>query len=143
MDGIGNNIKILRQKRGLSLSAMARKCGISKSYLHTVESGKTDNIGIDVAIKICEVLNISLDSLVDRKTVTGHMRGHLCYFNQSNQQWHYMDNDKPFDDSRPCPQCKCMPTPDGYDACLGHLEGAKSVCCGHGVEDGYIYWGGE
>jgi hypothetical protein len=31
-----------------------------------------------------------------------------------------------------------MPTEDGCDACLGHMEGVKSACCGHGVEKPYI-----
>jgi hypothetical protein len=33
-----------------------------------------------------------------------------------------------------------MPTKEGYDACLGYIEGAKSACCGHGVEEGYIVY---
>ena len=31
-----------------------------------------------------------------------------------------------------------MPTKEGYDACLGFIEGAKSACCGHGVERAYV-----
>jgi len=25
-----------------------------------------------------------------------------------------------------------------YDACLGHIDGATSACCGHGVKQPYI-----
>lgn len=28
-----------------------------------------------------------------------------------------------------------MPTLEGYDACMGKVTGAESVCCGHGVAD--------
>ena len=34
-----------------------------------------------------------------------------------------------------------MPTKEGYDACLGHIDGAKSACCGHGVEEPYVLYG--
>jgi len=30
------------------------------------------------------------------------------------------------------------PTKEGYDGCLGYLEGIKHVCCGHGVNRPYI-----
>jgi hypothetical protein len=30
------------------------------------------------------------------------------------------------------------PTKEGYDNCLGHIEGVASACCGHGVEIPYI-----
>ena len=26
-----------------------------------------------------------------------------------------------------------MPIKEGYDACLGYIDGVKSACCGHGV----------
>lgn len=70
--------------------------------------------------------------------VEGYFRGHLCWYDGS--EWRYCDDDTIYDDSRPCPQCDQLPTPEGYDACIGHLPGAISVCCGHGVEDGYIIW---
>jgi transcriptional regulator with XRE-family HTH domain len=140
MTTIGHNIKVLRERHGYSLSKLARKCGISKSYLHGIESGTYDNIGLQIAIDIAKVFNVPLDTLVDKKTITGYMRGHLCYFNQHNQQWYYMDNDLPFDDTRPCPKCNKLPTPEGHDACLGHIPGVSSACCGHGREDGAIIW---
>jgi hypothetical protein len=30
-----------------------------------------------------------------------------------------------------------MPTKEGYDACLDHIDGVSSACCGHGVEEPY------
>jgi hypothetical protein len=36
-----------------------------------------------------------------------------------------------------------MPTAEGYDACLGHIEDAVSACCGHGVGSSYVVKVGE
>lgn len=47
-------------------------------------------------------------------------------------KWLYTDG-REWDESRPCPRCGLMPTPEGHDACLGHIPGMHSVCCGHGV----------
>ena len=52
-------------------------------------------------------------------------------------KWIYEDNNEPFVNNpikpRPCKKCNRLPTKEGYDACMGHIEGATSVCCGHGV----------
>lgn len=68
-----------------------------------------------------------------------YSRGWEIYYD--GKDWIYADNDTLLDDSRPCKKCGCMPTKDGYDACLGHIEGAKSACCGHGVEKPYVVYG--
>lgn len=56
-----------------------------------------------------------------------------------NGEWLYEDTSELAIDNRHCPRCGEMPTPEGYDACLGYILGAKAVCCGHGVEEGFIY----
>lgn len=68
--------------------------------------------------------------------VTGHSRGWDIYHDGSN--WRYSDTDEVLDDSRPCKRCGRMPTKEGYDACLGYIKGAKSACCGHGIEEPYF-----
>lgn len=74
--------------------------------------------------------------------VKSYSRGHEIYFDDSI--WRYCDNDKPLDsEERPCKRCGKMPTTEGYDACLGHIEGAVSACCGHGVESSYVVKAGE
>ena len=71
--------------------------------------------------------------------VTSHSRGHKIYYDGNN--WRYVDNNKILDEMRPCKRCGRIPTKEGYDACLGHIEGAISACCGHGVEEPHIVKG--
>lgn len=68
--------------------------------------------------------------------IIAYQRGWQVYFDGIN--WRYTDNDKIFDDSRPCKKCGKYPTKEGYDACLGYIDGAIAACCGHGVEKGYV-----
>ena len=68
--------------------------------------------------------------------ITSNSRGHATYYDGLN--WRYTDNNEIDNGKRPCKRCGCMPTKEGYDACLGKVEGATSACCGHGVEKPYI-----
>ena len=69
--------------------------------------------------------------------VKSHTRGHSIIF--ENNEWVYTDNKVSIEsEHRPCKRCGQMPTKEGYDACLGHVEGASSACCGHGAEEPYI-----
>lgn len=49
--------------------------------------------------------------------------------------WYYIDTGLPVDEVRECVRCGKIPTPEGYDACLGYIEGVTSACCGHGVSE--------
>jgi hypothetical protein len=67
-------------------------------------------------------------------TARSHVRGHPVVY--VDGEWRYEDGAPvPADpaEERPCPICGEPPTPEGYDACIGHVPGATSVCCGHGV----------
>ena len=66
-------------------------------------------------------------------------RGHEIYYDGSD--WRYSDDNSIHDDSRPCKRCNCYPTVEGYDSCMGKIEGASHACCGHGVEKGYVIMG--
>lgn len=69
--------------------------------------------------------------------VTTFVRGHEIYL--KNGKWFYRDNNKPYIYERPCKKCGCYPTKEGYDPCLGKIEGVKNACCGHRrEEDRYI-----
>lgn len=69
--------------------------------------------------------------------ITSYKRGHLIRYNSS--EWVYADNGVPVSkEERPCARCGKMPTSEGYDACIGYIDGAVSACCGHGVEKPYV-----
>ena len=68
--------------------------------------------------------------------IMSHSRGHEIYYDGG--KWRYRDTNEICNDSRPCKKCGRYPTAEGYDACLGHIVGAKSACCGHGVENEYV-----
>jgi hypothetical protein len=67
-------------------------------------------------------------------TISTHKYGNKIY-TKDGHNWFYEDGTPSDDEVRPCPRCNRMPTPEGYDACAGYVEGAKSVCCGHGVSE--------
>lgn len=58
---------------------------------------------------------------------------------EEDKIWVYEDTYEPVDSSPPrqCIKCGKLPTPEGYDACLGHLDGVIHACCGHGRHNGY------
>ena len=64
-------------------------------------------------------------------------RGHRIESADIGEVWVYEDTGDVFNETnrRPCKRCGKSPTPEGYDACLGYIKGAKSVCCGHGVTE--------
>lgn len=66
-------------------------------------------------------------------SATSYCRGHKIIYNGA---WKYADGSQM--DNRPCKRCGKPPTPEGHDACLGHVKGATAACCGHGVEAGYV-----
>ncbi len=87
-------------------------------------------------------------------TASSYSNGNLITWDPNGGRWYYPDgalaissNRAPTgyvmyrEIARPCPRCGRMPTPEGYDACLGHIPGAISACCGHGVTPGYVMCG--
>jgi len=68
--------------------------------------------------------------------ISSYSRGHLCEY--LDNKWIYFEDKVPIgEEVRPCRRCGKMPTPEGYDACLGHISGITSACCGHGVGEGF------
>ena len=70
--------------------------------------------------------------------IKSYSRGHEIYYD--GKIWRYTDNKETVNNMRPCKRCGRIPTKEGYDACLGHIEGVKSACCGHGVEEPYVVY---
>lgn len=67
---IGRRIKALRTQRQLSMSELAEKAGVSKSYLSTVESGTGRRPGVAILHKIAVALGVTLADLMGRSVHT-------------------------------------------------------------------------
>jgi XRE family transcriptional regulator, master regulator for biofilm formation len=66
-DVLGNTIYENRKKKGLTLSELAARAKISKSYLSNIERNINRNPSIQVVSSIADVLNIELDVLLSTK----------------------------------------------------------------------------
>lgn len=65
---IGKNIYEYRMRRGLTLSELAERANISKSYLSNIERSLNQNPSIQVIKKIATVLNVDLKLLLKTET---------------------------------------------------------------------------
>jgi XRE family transcriptional regulator, master regulator for biofilm formation len=61
---IGERVKKLREKRKMSMTELAEKAGVAKSYLSSLERNLQTNPSIQFLEKISAVLNIPVDSLL-------------------------------------------------------------------------------
>ena len=57
---IGKTIKDARRSNKIEQQKLASELGISKEYLCKIENGKLTNYSVDILIKICDILNISI-----------------------------------------------------------------------------------
>lgn len=60
---IGQKIKLRRQEMGMSQEELAEACDISYSYIGHIERASR-NLSLTTAIKLSQVLNMSLDYLL-------------------------------------------------------------------------------
>lgn len=63
-DLIGDKIKALRNEKKLSISELAEKAGVAKSYLSSIERNIQTNPSIHFIEKICNVLEITATELM-------------------------------------------------------------------------------
>ena len=60
---VGEKIKAKRKKLGLTQEQLAERCDLSVSYIAHIERG-TKSLSLETAVKISNVLRISLDYLL-------------------------------------------------------------------------------
>lgn len=64
---IGKRITALREERGWSTNRLANQCGLSQSFLRSVELGEK-GISVENLSLLCDALNISLKGFFDLPT---------------------------------------------------------------------------
>lgn len=69
---IGKNIYEIRRRRGLTLTELADRAGIAKSYLSNIERNLNKNPSVNVMEKLALVLGVELKELLntEKPTVT-------------------------------------------------------------------------
>lgn len=60
---LGEIIKARRAESGMSLQDVADAAGMTKGYLHEIESGKTFNLGLIIAIRLSVCLGIPVNMM--------------------------------------------------------------------------------
>ena|SRR5690606_3624504 len=61
---IGKRIQEFRKKRGLSLTELAERAGVAKSYLSNVERGIQSNPSVQFLEKVSGVLGVAIEHLI-------------------------------------------------------------------------------
>lgn len=72
---IGPNICNLRKKKGLSLTELSTRSGVSKSYLSNIERELNRNPSIQILEKIASVLDVELKELITIDAKQGESLG--------------------------------------------------------------------
>lgn len=62
---LGNNIKYFRKIRGLSAYRLAKESNVGGSTISQIENGQRQTLNSDTLVKIAEVLNISVNDLLN------------------------------------------------------------------------------
>lgn len=83
---IGQRIKQYRKEKGYSLSELAEKAGVAKSYLSSIERNLQTNPSIQFLEKVSAVLDDSVHTLLDEKHETE-------YDGQLDSEWEKLVRD--------------------------------------------------
>ncbi|MFC0269927.1 helix-turn-helix domain-containing protein [Metabacillus herbersteinensis] len=67
---IGQHIKKYRNQKNLSLSELAERAGVAKSYLSSIERNLQSNPSVQFLEKISSVLGISVNTLLNEEYET-------------------------------------------------------------------------
>ncbi|AZB43561.1 helix-turn-helix domain-containing protein [Bacillus sp. FJAT-42376] len=77
---IGERIRKYRKEKNLSLSELADRAGVAKSYLSSIERNLQSNPSVQFLEKVSSVLGISVNTLLNGNTED-------AYANQLDQDW--------------------------------------------------------
>ena len=67
---LGERLKLYRELAGWSQNELARRAGVSRPVISTLENGKHKGLHIDNARKLAKALGLTLDRLVGEGELT-------------------------------------------------------------------------
>ena len=72
---LGEQIRRIRESRGLSLTDLAKRCRISKAYLSQLENGHSSRPSAEFIIRISHALGCSVDAILGARKSEPVMAG--------------------------------------------------------------------
>src|SRR5882724_3766751 len=69
MSNIGERIKLRRTEMNIALAELARRAGLSKGYLHAIESGDTQSPSAEILFRIANELGTTIADLLGEEQV--------------------------------------------------------------------------
>ena len=66
---VGERVKSLREQINLSISELAEKAGLTRSYVWQIEKGDNRNPSADALYRIARVLNVTVGELLEEPVV--------------------------------------------------------------------------
>lgn len=60
-----DNVKKFRKENKMTQEELAKKIGVSRTYIQMIEKGEKENIGIKYAAPMAKTFNISIERLID------------------------------------------------------------------------------
>lgn len=57
---VGNKIRTARKEKGITMKELGEKVGLTESNIQRYESGKIKGVDVNLLIKICDVLDLSV-----------------------------------------------------------------------------------
>ena len=122
---IGKNIQAKRKERRMSLEALSKRCGVSKSMLSQIEQDKT-NPTIITAWKIAKALSMTVEELMENKegSLIEVIRGEDAPTMSTNDNKGYLKVNSPMDTIEDTELYSVFLEPHGINESEAHSAGA-------------------
>jgi transcriptional regulator with XRE-family HTH domain len=69
MSTVGERIRLRRTEMNIALAELARRAGLSKGYLHAIETGDTQNPSAEILFRIANELKTTIADLLGEESV--------------------------------------------------------------------------
>ena len=72
---LGEKIRVSREKTGLTMEELGKKCGTTKQTIYKYETGKVTNIPLDRLMKIADAVDVSASYLMGWEDINAKPAG--------------------------------------------------------------------
>lgn len=83
---VGNKIRTARKEKGITMKELGEKVGLTESNIQRYESGKIKGVDVNLLIKICDVLDLSVPYVMGWEVpeISQNEKKLLSFYNKLN-----------------------------------------------------------